>query len=62
MGPGAELQYVICYDLPWTLAEFVHRVGRIGRMGQRGTAISFFDRYAPHAILVYKVDGNISCH
>eukprot|EP00667_Euglena_gracilis_P005539 EG_transcript_5576 len=39
-----ELQYVICYDLPWTIAEFVHRVGRTGRMGQRGTAISFFDR------------------
>lgn len=37
--------HVINYDLPKTVDEYVHRVGRTGRVGNTGKATSFFDRY-----------------
>jgi len=38
------LDHVVCYDLPETLTEYIHRVGRVGRMGRPGFALAFFNR------------------
>lgn len=35
--------HVINYDLPKTIDEYVHRIGRTGRVGNRGKATSFYD-------------------
>nr|CAH7738026.1 unnamed protein product [Callosobruchus chinensis] len=37
------IQHVINYDLPKSIDEYVHRIGRTGRVGNRGKATSFFD-------------------
>jgi len=34
---------VINYDLPSSVDEYVHRIGRTGRVGNRGKATSFYD-------------------
>ncbi|XP_069172397.1 probable ATP-dependent RNA helicase vasa-like isoform X2 [Procambarus clarkii] len=38
---GVEM--VVNFDLPKTIDEYVHRIGRTGRVGNRGYAISFFN-------------------
>lgn len=38
-----EVKLVINYDLPRTIDEYIHRIGRTGRAGEEGRAISFFD-------------------
>ncbi|KAM8792462.1 putative ATP-dependent RNA helicase DDX4 isoform 1-T1 [Eudromia elegans] len=38
-----NVQHVINFDLPPTIEEYVHRIGRTGRCGNTGRAISFFD-------------------
>ncbi|GCB78093.1 hypothetical protein scyTo_0019358, partial [Scyliorhinus torazame] len=38
-----HVQHVINFDLPSTIDEYVHRIGRTGRCGNVGKAISFFD-------------------
>lgn len=38
-----KVNHVINYDLPQTIDEYVHRIGRTGRCGNPGKAISFFD-------------------
>uniref|UniRef100_A0A8C4KJS2 RNA helicase n=1 Tax=Dromaius novaehollandiae TaxID=8790 RepID=A0A8C4KJS2_DRONO len=38
-----NVQHVINFDLPSTIEEYVHRIGRTGRCGNTGKAISFFD-------------------
>ncbi|XP_051888759.1 probable ATP-dependent RNA helicase DDX4 isoform X2 [Pristis pectinata] len=38
-----HVQHVINFDLPSTIDEYVHRIGRTGRCGHVGKAISFFD-------------------
>jgi superfamily II DNA/RNA helicase len=35
------VSHVINFDLPRTLEDYVHRIGRTGRAGAKGTAISF---------------------
>merc|ERR1712080_770110 len=35
--------HVVNYDLPKTIDESVHRIGRPGRVGNTGKATSFFD-------------------
>lgn len=37
------MEHVINYDLPKSIDEYVHRIGRTGRVGNRGRATSFFD-------------------
>lgn len=67
---GVDL--VINYDLPKSIDEYVHRIGRTGRVGNKGRAISFFDpeqvRYLPFMFLieieqhyVFCFEGRTSC-
>ena len=35
--------HVVNYDLPKSIDEYVHRIGRTGRVGNVGKATSFFD-------------------
>lgn len=37
----STITYVINYDMPDNVEEYVHRVGRTARMGKQGTAVSF---------------------
>ena len=39
----AKVNHVINFDLPSTIDEYVHRIGRTGRCGNLGKSISFFD-------------------
>jgi superfamily II DNA/RNA helicase len=36
-----QVSYVVNYDIPQNLEEYVHRIGRTARMGRDGTAITF---------------------
>ncbi|XP_017666790.1 PREDICTED: probable ATP-dependent RNA helicase DDX4 isoform X4 [Lepidothrix coronata] len=38
-----SVQNVINFDLPSTIEEYVHRIGRTGRCGNTGKAVCFFD-------------------
>ncbi|TRY75278.1 hypothetical protein TCAL_00683 [Tigriopus californicus] len=38
-----NVAHVVNYDLPKSIDEYVHRIGRTGRMGNAGQATSFFD-------------------
>lgn len=38
-----NITHVVNYDLPKSIDEYVHRIGRTGRVGNRGRATSFFD-------------------
>lgn len=38
-----NVAHVINYDLPSSIEEYVHRIGRTGRVGNRGRATSFFE-------------------
>ncbi|KAI8420560.1 hypothetical protein MSG28_009019 [Choristoneura fumiferana] len=43
---GSDIKHVdivVNYDLPTSVDEYVHRIGRTGRVGHRGKAVSFFD-------------------
>lgn len=39
----AGVKHVVNYDMPSSVEEYVHRIGRTGRIGNKGTATSFFD-------------------
>jgi len=47
-----DVRYVVNYDVPKTLEDYIHRIGRTGRAGAKGTAVSFFpaDAYTPDVI------------
>ncbi|KAG7481446.1 hypothetical protein MATL_G00066900 [Megalops atlanticus] len=38
-----HVQHVVNFDLPSSIDEYVHRIGRTGRCGNTGRAVSFFD-------------------
>ncbi|XP_010073214.1 PREDICTED: probable ATP-dependent RNA helicase DDX4, partial [Pterocles gutturalis] len=38
-----NVQHVINFDLPSTIEEYIHRIGRTGRCGNTGKAVCFFD-------------------
>ena len=35
---------MVNYDLPKSIDEYVHRIGRTGRLGNTGRATSFYDQ------------------
>jgi ATP-dependent RNA helicase DDX5/DBP2 len=37
-----DIQFVINYDMPNNIEDYVHRIGRTGRAGATGTAYSYF--------------------
>ena len=37
-----KVKHVINYDLPNSIEEYVHRIGRTGRIGNKGMATAFF--------------------
>ena len=39
-----DIQFVINFDFPSQIEDYVHRIGRTARAGAKGTAISFFSR------------------
>ncbi|XP_053178459.1 probable ATP-dependent RNA helicase DDX59 [Scomber japonicus] len=46
LGRGLDLvnvRLVVNFDMPNTMDEYVHQVGRAGRLGHRGTAITFIN-------------------
>lgn len=38
----SDITYVINYDFPNTVEDYIHRIGRTGRAGNTGKAITFF--------------------
>ncbi|XP_030765236.1 ATP-dependent RNA helicase vasa [Sitophilus oryzae] len=44
------IQHVINYDLPKSIDEYVHRIGRTGRVGNSGKATSLFDESCDRAL------------
>lgn len=38
-----DVRHVINYDLPKSIEDYVHRIGRTGRVGNQGKATSFYD-------------------
>ncbi|XP_033244047.1 ATP-dependent RNA helicase vasa-like [Drosophila miranda] len=38
-----NVKHVVIYDMPKTIDDYVHRIGRTGRVGNYGRATSFFD-------------------
>ncbi|XP_040573713.1 probable ATP-dependent RNA helicase DDX4 [Lepeophtheirus salmonis] len=59
------VEHVVNYDLPKTVDEYVHRVGRTGRVGNKGKATSFYDGNEPmdrtlaHELLKVLREGDI---
>lgn len=46
LGRGLDLisvKLVVNFDMPPSMDEYVHQVGRVGRLGQQGTAITFIN-------------------
>lgn len=46
LGRGLDLvnvKLVVNFDMPSSMDEYVHQVGRVGRLGQSGTAITFIN-------------------
>merc|ERR1712194_248413 len=39
---GLDIKYVINYDFPNSIEDYVHRVGRTGRAGATGSSYTFF--------------------
>ena len=50
-----NVAHVINYDLPKTIDEYVHRIGRTGRMGNTGRATSFYDTNDNGTIARYSI-------
>lgn len=40
-----DITYVINYDFPKIIDDYIHRIGRTARAGAYGTAITFFDEF-----------------
>ncbi|KAM7471818.1 hypothetical protein LguiA_010001 [Lonicera macranthoides] len=56
-----DVKYVINYDFPGSLEDYVHRIGRTGRAGATGTAYTFFTaanaRFAKELINILEEAG-----
>lgn len=56
-----DVKFVINYDFPGSLEDYVHRIGRTGRAGAKGTAYTFFTaanaRFAKELITILEEAG-----
>lgn len=56
-----DVKYVINYDFPGSLEDYVHRIGRTGRAGAKGTAYTFFTagnaRFAKELVTILEEAG-----
>ncbi|OIW17177.1 hypothetical protein TanjilG_18132 [Lupinus angustifolius] len=56
-----DVKYVVNYDFPGSLEDYVHRIGRTGRAGAKGTAYTFFTaanaRFAKELITILEEAG-----
>uniref|UniRef100_A0A6N2N4I4 RNA helicase n=1 Tax=Salix viminalis TaxID=40686 RepID=A0A6N2N4I4_SALVM len=56
-----DVKYVINYDFPGSLEDYVHRIGRTGRAGAKGTAYTFFTagnaRFAKELVSILEEAG-----
>ncbi|WZZ07541.1 hypothetical protein YC2023_093462 [Brassica napus] len=61
-----DVKYVINYDFPGSLEDYVHRIGRTGRAGAKGTAYSFFTaanaRFAKELVSILEEAGQKVSH
>ncbi|XP_069825098.1 probable ATP-dependent RNA helicase DDX59 [Dendropsophus ebraccatus] len=51
LGRGLDLVHVklvVNFDMPSSMDEYVHQIGRAGRLGHRGTAITFINKNNKH--------------
>lgn len=39
-----KVKHVVNFDLPSSIEEYVHRIGRTGRIGNKGVATAFFNK------------------
>ena len=58
----SNVKHVINYDLPKSIEEYVHRIGRTGRIGNKGMATAFYqpDRDGHLARTLVKVLSDVS--
>jgi superfamily II DNA/RNA helicase len=56
----SKLSYVINFDMPAQIEDYVHRIGRTGRAGEDGTAISFATQKEKHLIKKLEEKFNFS--
>ena len=47
-----NVKWVINYDMPNNIEDYIHRIGRTGRAGATGTSVTYFhyDYYAPEKV------------
>ena len=57
-----EVKHVVNYDLPKSIEEYVHRIGRTGRIGNKGLATAFFQKEKDAALArsLVKILGDVS--
>lgn len=58
---------VVNFDMPSSIDEYVHRIGRTGRLGNSGRAVSFYDstsdfNLAPDLVRILKQVCNFVKH
>lgn len=46
-----QVAKVINFDMPSTIDDYIHRIGRTGRVGNRGVAVSLFRCYDCRVLL-----------
>lgn len=53
------MRHVINYDIPKSIDDYVHRIGRTGRVGNVGKATSFFDAEQVSFILRFTLEMKV---
>merc|ERR1712125_214564 len=55
-----DIKYVINYEFPTTIEDYIHRVGRTGRAGATGSSYTFFtpDKFRLAGPLMQVLEGN----
>lgn len=51
-----DITYVINYDVPKNVEDYIHRIGRTGRAGKKGRSIAFINENEDLKVLKQIVD------